>query len=59
MGHTDDVRPGGGDGRASVTIHADGWCGGRVGVGPDAESALRDLAAEPADQPVVPSTWRR
>jgi hypothetical protein len=36
---------------ASVTIFPDGWYrierGGRVGVGPDAESAIRDLEGQP------------
>jgi hypothetical protein len=35
----------------SVTIFPDGWYrierGGRVGVGPDAEAAIRDLEAQP------------
>jgi hypothetical protein len=49
MSHADDVHLG--PVWPTVTIFPDGWyrveIGGRIGVGPDAESAIRDLEGQP------------
>jgi hypothetical protein len=46
--------------RPSVTIFQDGWYrierGGRVGVGPDAETAIRDLERQPPVWQAGPTT---